>query len=103
MFHNDPKMLKRMGVHIPGITNKKERKRLTESDKIRIREKVLRWQNAEFRASQLTEDDINLMMDRIVGGYRNWQMYYSQYGQKKPYSVFVRLFSTFLRELEGYY
>lgn len=95
-------MLRSMGIHVSGSTDKRRSRQLTP----RCREQLLgrirlqRWWLISL--AQLSDDDLGQMVDHILEGWRNCQIHYSRYGNGRPYHPYVQVFSVLMRELEGW-
>ncbi len=95
-----PEMFRKMAVHVPGITNRREAKRLTQLHRERLLRKVFCQRRSLIVAAQISDQDITQMADDILGGWRNHQMYYVRYGNSRPFSPYSQFFCILLRELE---
>lgn len=99
---HDPKMLRRMGVRISGVTDK-VKKRFTDWERRRLHDLCRNRYSQLIKVLDLERGEIDQMMTDILRGYRNYNMYYSDHGDGRSHSAYIRFFCSLTRELEGFH
>ncbi len=63
---------------------------------------IKRTMYKEIRSMDVPNKELEEMIDRVKGGYRNSSCYYQEYAKHHEYMIFNRLFGAILRNIINY-
>ena len=95
-------LLRRAGVNIPGVTTR-EKRPFTVGTRQQVLGRFQQRHHALLEAAKVSDDDLELMADDILRGYRNSGRHYQDFGRPdQPASLYQTVFARLSLDLDPF-